>query len=239
MDLPAVGRLANHRLRASRYLLRRSSQTHYLIFCEDHVGSNDPVISINGRGGIRTHAGVSPHDFQSCALSHSATRPRPFVPRKGTDHPFSGGSGMDLGMDLACARSSRETTLSTHFAPYPSLDQKPLRDLLRRAPSKTLPSFPKRGFEPHCRTASFLQRREWDSNPRGVATNALAGRRHKPLGHPSKRRSRSPEIAPLGIEPRLSGTRIRRVANYTTGHQEPPVGFEPTTPSLRVTCSTN
>ena len=30
----------------------------------------------DGRGGIRTHAGVSPHDFQSCALSHSATRPR-------------------------------------------------------------------------------------------------------------------------------------------------------------------
>ena len=30
----------------------------------------------NGRGGIRTHAGVSPHDFQSCALSHSATRPK-------------------------------------------------------------------------------------------------------------------------------------------------------------------
>jgi hypothetical protein len=29
----------------------------------------------NGRGGIRTHAGVNPHDFQSCALSHSATRP--------------------------------------------------------------------------------------------------------------------------------------------------------------------
>ena len=84
-----------------------------------------------------------------------------------------------------------------------------------------------------------LQRREWDSNPRGVATNALAGRRHKPLGHPSKRRPQSPAIAPLGIEPRLSGTRIRRVANYTTGHQEPPVGFEPTTPSLRVTCSTN
>ena len=29
----------------------------------------------NGRGGIRTHAGLHPHDFQSCALSHSATRP--------------------------------------------------------------------------------------------------------------------------------------------------------------------
>ena len=29
----------------------------------------------HGRGGIRTHAGRCPHDFQSCALSHSATRP--------------------------------------------------------------------------------------------------------------------------------------------------------------------
>ena len=29
----------------------------------------------SGRGGIRTHAGRCPHDFQSCALSHSATRP--------------------------------------------------------------------------------------------------------------------------------------------------------------------
>ena len=95
------------------------------------------------------------------------------------------------------------------------------------------------GSNPATLLASCFQRREWDSNPRGVATNALAGRRHKPLGHPSKRRPSSPEIAPLGIEPRLSGTRIRRVANYTTGHREPPVGFEPTTPSLRVTCSTN
>ena len=32
----------------------------------------------------------------------------------------------------------------------------------------------------------FNQRREWDSNPRGPETNALAGRRLKPLGHPSK-----------------------------------------------------
>ena len=32
--------------------------------------------SIHGRGGIRTHEGVNPHDFQSCALSHSATRPK-------------------------------------------------------------------------------------------------------------------------------------------------------------------
>ena len=73
------------------------------------------------------------------------------------------------------------------------------------------------GSNPIIILASCFQRREWDSNPRGVATNALAGRRHKPLGHPSKRRQEPPVIAPLGIEPRLSGTRIRRVANYTTG----------------------
>ena len=29
----------------------------------------------NGWGGIRTHAGINPHDFQSCALSRSATHP--------------------------------------------------------------------------------------------------------------------------------------------------------------------
>ena len=51
----------------------------------------------SGRGGIRTHVGVSPHDFQSCALSHSATRPnnsrpRPLRARKGPPErkPWSG-----------------------------------------------------------------------------------------------------------------------------------------------------
>ena len=181
--------------------------------------------SSSGRGGIRTHAGINPHDFQSCALSRSATRPRPFVPRKGTKPSLSWREWDEPRLRSVVSRNNPQDPFRAH----PSLDSNPLCDLLRRS----------RGFEPHDHTASFLQRREWDSNPRGVATNALAGRRHKPLGHPSKRRPPSPEIAPLGIEPRLSGTRIRRVANYTTGHREPPVGFEPTTPSLRVTCSTN
>ena len=39
------------------------------------IAQTPPRLQIHGRGGIRTHAGVSPHDFQSCALSHSATRP--------------------------------------------------------------------------------------------------------------------------------------------------------------------
>jgi hypothetical protein len=41
-----------------------------------------PCSSINGRSGIRTHAGFRPHDFQSCALSHSATRPGIAAPRR-------------------------------------------------------------------------------------------------------------------------------------------------------------
>ena len=49
----------------------------------------------NGRGGIRTHAGLHPHDFQSCALSHSATRPghtrRPLGPDL---RVANGGSGI-------------------------------------------------------------------------------------------------------------------------------------------------
>ena len=46
-----------------------------------------PSCLFNGRGGIRTHAGFHPHDFQSCALSHSATRPEPL--RRGWRGPAS------------------------------------------------------------------------------------------------------------------------------------------------------
>ena len=58
-----------------------------------------------GRGGIRTHAGVCPHDFQSCALSHSATRPGWVLPVQAScAHPcftpcvIRSGSGMDLAL---------------------------------------------------------------------------------------------------------------------------------------------
>ena len=50
----------------------------------------------NGRGGIRTHAGVSPHDFQSCALSHSATRPKTAVADRTTT---------DLGVGITARRA--------------------------------------------------------------------------------------------------------------------------------------
>ncbi len=72
-----LARLASHRGgRIAYYPPCRSAQTHCVNSCGIHVGSNrEHLLSNNGRGGIRTHAGVSPHDFQSCALSHSATRP--------------------------------------------------------------------------------------------------------------------------------------------------------------------
>ena len=102
----------------------------------------------NGRGGIRTHAGVSPHDFQSCALSHSATRPRPFVPRKGTKPSLSWREWDEPRLRSVVSRNNPQDPFRAH----PSLDSNPLCDLLRRS----------RGFEPHDHTASFLQRREWD-----------------------------------------------------------------------------
>ncbi len=50
----------------------------------------------SGRSGIRTHVGFRPHDFQSCALSHSAIRPGIAASRR--DHPEhpsqDGGSGI-------------------------------------------------------------------------------------------------------------------------------------------------
>ncbi len=64
--------------RASRDpMLPRSARPTLPICCANRrVGSNSCLAAHQtGRGGIRTHAGVSPHDFQSCALSHSATRP--------------------------------------------------------------------------------------------------------------------------------------------------------------------
>ena len=117
-----------------------------------------------GRGGIRTHAGVSPHDFQSCALSHSATRPELAVDRPGT-RP---GSGMDTfthsspsteGVGLSCGRSAI-------LAPL-----RPLRGL-RVEPPRCFAACVGSNFPgPDDRSVrvaeSHYQRREWDSNPRG------------------------------------------------------------------------
>ena len=123
-----------------------------------------PVRTKNGRGGIRTHAGFRLHDFQSCALSHSATRPnRPWT---GLAHdppaPFNGGSGIEL----AVARSSRSTPVKALRIPYSARSTRTRRsDPLRVSHvGSNAPGFDDREDRipgsPH-------QRREWDSNPRG------------------------------------------------------------------------
>jgi len=102
----------------------------------------------HGRGGIRTHAGLHPHDFQSCALSHSATRPDSTLGKPGPSCGETEGVGFE----------------------------------------------PTRAFRP----------------------NALAGRRLKPLGHPSlelpllgsNQDSPDPESGVLPITPR--GKILRR-----------------------------
>ena len=148
-------------------------------------------------------------------LGHPSKRGR------GTASTTSHGSGS--GMELRCFASSLLSRVTCSA----------LRDspIAARVEPTAIPLRGLGGFE-HLRcnrtTVQMVvfvlrRRREWDSNPRGASTNALAGRRLKPLGHPSRKTRwllppRS-HIAPLGIEPRLSGTRIRRVANYTTGHQ--------------------
>jgi hypothetical protein len=127
-------------------------------------------LSASGRGGIRTHAGLHPHDFQSCALSHSATRPdarvfdtegwaRKKVERPGSPH-----------LAVCFANPTHATS-----APFGVATEGV-------------------GFEP----------------TRAFRPNALAGRRLKPLGHPSgelpllgsNQDSPDPESGVLPITPR-------------------------------------
>ena len=62
----------------------------------------------SGWGGIRTHEGINPHDFQSCALSRSATHPVVGGGKGGArteshHHHFTtsnGGSGIRTHADL-------------------------------------------------------------------------------------------------------------------------------------------
>ena len=164
----------------------------------------------SGRGGIRTHVGVSPHDFQSCALSHSATRPKHTM--ASIQHPLARPlkrEENEPGLSRGCiARRGSTPGLAPH------------------EPVET-----RVGSPPHLpKTGSARKRRGWDSQLRSGASrpegeprmrstggstlgskhascegglcpqaegvgfeptrpsrvNALAGRRLKPLGHPSE-----------------------------------------------------
>ncbi len=122
---------------------------------ESHPKTYSTSNNSNGRGGIRTHAGVSPHDFQSCALSHSATRPGPLGVRdSGTPHhlhlpPRWHRAAVTLpgistdGVGLSCGRlrrsslASRVAIVAASRIPTPSLGSNPLCEFLRNS----------RGFE--------------------------------------------------------------------------------------------
>ncbi len=192
----------------------------------------------DGRSGIRTHAGFRPHDFQSCALSHSAIRP---LAPEGAPHDratTTEGVGCSSLREEASrtnvSRASR-TTRSTH-RPKPTLrasaklawvrNPRTSQHIsstegvgcssLREEASRTnsLARIAHHPFDASAQThvASFFEARV-GSNPRtsqhissteGVGfeptrsfrTNALAGRRLKPLGHPSKadRRTAGPAV---------------------------------------------
>ena len=97
-------------------------------------------------------------------------------------------------------------------------------------------------------------RREPGSRAEGVGfeptrpsrVNALAGRRLKPLGHPSENCPAWDRTRTLLIQSQTCCQLHHGAFNHQFAHspprlasRKPPVGFEPTTPSLRVTCSTS
>ncbi len=68
---------------------------------------------------------------------------------------------------------------------FPIVRLKPLGHPSRVRNQMSLAATSHRIERPGTRVRDRYERREWDSNPRGLSPNALAGRRHKPLGHPS------------------------------------------------------
>ena len=104
MDLASLGRLAQRSslVRFAPTHFCRSARTHFGSCFAVPVGSNQQPSCSYGRGGIRTHAGFHPHDFQSCALSHSATRPETLC--RGRHY---GGSGIRTHAGLTTQRLSR------------------------------------------------------------------------------------------------------------------------------------
>jgi hypothetical protein len=134
----------------------------------------------SGRGGIRTHAGFRPHDFQSCALSRSATRPNiPLRPsRKGPQtkerHRLRAAARRAVQAERRRGWDSTSAACCGEAVGNPR--SRAMR-LARSPPWVRLPLLP----------ALTIQRRGWDSNPRVPKDNALAGRRFKPLSHPSRK----------------------------------------------------
>ena len=156
------------------------------------------LASLNGRGGIRTHAGKMPTRF-------------PVVRLKPLGHPSFLARAEGVGWAGFADRLRG-------LAPF-----------RRDSPSA-------RKIESLSRRFASLKRREWDSNPRGPMDQRL---------------SRAPLLAAqpsLRSSPAWARTRTLLIQSQTCCQlhhgavqllSEPPVGLEPTTPSLRVTCSTS
>jgi hypothetical protein len=153
---------------------------------------------VDGRGGIRTHAGLHPHDFQSCALSRSATRPEFAV---GCVLTQAGTEGVGWAPQAAPSRGST-------IPPFARYHLRPLgsnHTLRVRSNGDSSPATEGVGLIPLRSAIPPPNHRPLPCDTEGVGfeptrafrPNALAGRRLKPLGHPS-------QVAPPGFEPGLS-----------------------------------
>ncbi len=146
-----------------------------------------------GRGGIRTHeAGLLPTRSPGVRLSPLGH------PSKKNASGCAGGiaAGGGGGIDSPASQIRRARSLR-------SLGSNP-----RASFESPTPSFQAEGvgFEP----------------TRLFRVNALAGRRLKPLGHPSA--GAAVLIGPPGLEPGIFWSRARRVANSTTGQRPNELG---------------
>jgi hypothetical protein len=156
MLLAPRGGLANAHLERTAPLPSDASAQTHLRPASQSAWVRSPCTSRvikNGRSGIRTHAGFRPHDFQSCALSHSAIRPVAPEGAPTMNRSNNGGSGMHRA-----ARGGFAITRPGRIAPH----------LIARSARTHSASFceARVGSKSQNLTA-HVKRREWDSNPRG------------------------------------------------------------------------
>ena len=141
--------------RLARHPSRRSATTPSLARLDPRSARvRTGGLKTHGRGGIRTHAGFRPHDFQSCALSHSATRPKKW-PRLAARQPRTEGVGLICGAPR----------LDRLARPPPRLP--PINSFARSARPTLADPRPSVAGAPGSNITAKAQRREWDSNPRG------------------------------------------------------------------------
>ncbi len=204
--------------------------------------SYSPIPAADGVGFEPTRA-FTPHDFQSCALSRSATRPssgRPARPARGFGVPPTRSSGPPRPV-----RRGRDSNPREPFGPNALAGRrlKPLGHLssaangrgpgsphgTRRSPPRShCPSWDRTRTlliqsqaccQLHQGASSLVNHRDPSASSDGPGAHLEAG---------DGARTRDPQLGKLMLC-QLSYSRT----------SEPPVGLEPTTPSLRMMCSTD